>query len=96
MLEVRFLPQAAKYLKKIKDKRLLNKFKEAIDKISIDYTVGDLKKGNLSGIYSYDIYYQKTNYELAYVVKEIQEKIIVVILAGTRENFYEQLKKYIR
>jgi len=54
MTEVRFLPPAAKFLKKLKDKRLKTLYQEAID------------------------------------------KIIVVIMAGTRENFYDQLKKYIK
>lgn len=96
MCEVRFLPPAAKFLKKIKDKKLLTLYKNAIDKIRNDHTVGELKKGDLKGIYCYDIYYNKTNYELAYTVEYEKNKIIVVIMAGTRENFYEELKKYMR
>lgn len=94
--EVRFLPPAVKYLKKLKDKRLKKLFREAIDSIVEDYTVGEEKTGDLSGIYCLDIYYNKTNYELAYTVEEVDGKIIVVIMAGTRENFYEELKRYIR
>lgn len=96
MAEVRFLPPAANYLKKIKDKRLKMLYREAIDKISADHTVGEAKKGDLSGIYGYDIYYNKTNYELAYTVEYIGDKVIVVIMAGTRENFYDQLKRYLK
>ena len=94
--EVRFLPPAAKYLKKLKDKGLKKLFREAIDSIVEDYTVGEEKTGDLSGIYCLDIYYNKTNYELAYTVEEVDGKIIVVIMAGTRENFYEELKRYIK
>ncbi|MCH5350062.1 MAG: type II toxin-antitoxin system RelE/ParE family toxin [Oscillospiraceae bacterium] len=94
MTEVIFLPPAAKYLKKIKDKKLKALYREAIDKICADYTVGEAKTGDLSGIYGYDIFYNKTNYELAYKVVHEKNKIIVVIMAGTRENFYEQLKRY--
>ena len=54
------------------------------------------KTGDLRGIYGYDIYYNKTNYELAYTVQRVGEEIIVVIMAGTRENFYDQLKIYLR
>ena len=96
MTEVRFMPPAAKYLKKIKDKRLKGLFQDAIDKIREDYTVGEAKTGDLSGIFGYDIYYNKTNYELAYTVEYENDKIIVVIMAGTRENFYDQLKRYIK
>ena len=94
MTEVRFLPPAAKYLKKLKDKQLKAMYQEAIDKIREDHTIGEAKTGDLSGIYCYDIFYNKTNYELAYRVEYIGEKIIVVIMAGTRENFYDELKRY--
>ncbi len=96
MTEVRFLPPAARFLKKLKDTKLKMLYREAIDKIREDHTVGTAKVGDLSGIYGYDIFYNKTNYELAYRVEYVEDKIIVVILAGTRENFYEELKRYIK
>lgn len=94
MTEVRFLPPAAKFLKKLKDKRLKGLYREAIDKIREDPMVGEAKVGDLSGVYGYDIYYNKTNYELAYTVEYVEDQIVVVIMAGTRENFYDELKKY--
>lgn len=96
MYDVRFLPPAAKYIKKLKDKKLKTLYQEAVDKIRKDYTVGEAKTGDLSGVYCYDIYYNKTNYELAYTVEYVDGKVIVVIMAGTRENFYEQLKRYMK
>lgn len=96
MAQLRVLPAAAKFLKKIKDKKLKALYKEAIDKILADHTVGELKAGDLAGIYGYDIYYNKTNYELAYRVEYVEDKIIVVIMAGTRENFYDELKRYMK
>ncbi len=96
MTEVRFLPPAAKFIKKLRDKKLKNLYQEAVDKIREDYTIGEAKTGDLSGVYGYDIYYNKTNYELAYTVEYLENEIIVVIMAGTRENFYDQLKQYIR
>ena len=96
MTELRVLPPAAKYIKKIKDKKLKNLFRDAIDEIMNDYTIGEAKKGDLNGIYCYDIFYNKTNYELAYTVKNEGNKIVIVIMAGTRENFYEQLKRYMK
>ncbi len=96
MTEVRFLPPAAKFIKKLKDKKLKMLYQEAIDKIREDHTVGDAKIGDLSDVYGYDIYYKKINYELAYTVKYLENKVIVVIMAGTRENFYDQLKQYMR
>ncbi len=96
MTEMRFLPPAAKFLKKLKDKKLKQLCKEAIDRIREDHTVGEEKTGDLQGVYGYDIYYNKTNYELAYTVEYAEGKIIVVIMAGTRENFYDTLKRYMR
>jgi len=96
MTDVRFLPPAAKYLKKLKDKKLKTLYQEAIDKISVDHTIGEPKSGDLSGVFGYDIFYNKTNYELAYTVEYEDNKIIVVIMAGTRENFYDELKRYMK
>ena len=68
----------------------------AIDLIVSAQTLGSLKSGDLAGIYSYDIYYNKTNYELAYTLKIEDGEVIIFILAGTRENFYQELKKYLK
>lgn len=96
MTEVRFLPPAAKFIKKLKDQKLKILYQEAVDKIREDHTVGEPKTGDLSGVYGYDIYYNKTNYELAYTVEYLADKVLVVIMAGTRENFYDQLKQYMK
>lgn len=95
MMQVRFLPPAAKFIKKIKDKKLKELYKTAIEAIREEPTIGEKKTGDLRDIYGYDIYYNKTNYELSYTIEMADEEIIVVIMAGTRENFYEQLKRYI-
>ena len=50
MAEVRFLPPAAKYLKKLKDNRLKELYKVAIDAICKDYTIGEPKTGDLAGL----------------------------------------------
>ncbi len=96
MLPVRFDPPAAKYIKKLKDKKLKKLYQEAIDKIREDYTIGETKTGDLIGFYGYDIYYNKTNYELAYTIERIDGELVVVVMAGTRENFYDELKRYIK
>lgn len=94
MNRLKILPPAAKYLKKLKDKNLKDLYRKAIDDILQDHTVGTAKTGDLRGISGYDIYYKKTNCELAYTVEYVDGKLIVVIMAGTRENFYEALKRY--
>ncbi|WP_313165627.1 type II toxin-antitoxin system RelE/ParE family toxin [Sedimentibacter sp.] len=96
MTQLRIMPPAAKYLRKIKDKSLKAEYQRAIDKILEDHTVGTAKTGDLSGIYGYDIYYRGINHELAYTVEYINDKIIIIIMAGTRENFYDALKRYMK
>ncbi|HVI41645.1 MAG TPA: type II toxin-antitoxin system RelE/ParE family toxin [Anaerovoracaceae bacterium] len=96
MVELRFLPPAKNYIKKIPDKKLKEEFRNAIDKICRDYTIGEPKSGDLDGIYGYDFFYNKTNYEIAYTIRHEENKVIVVIMAGTRENFYQELKRYMK
>lgn len=45
MTEVRFLPPAAKFIKKLKDRKLKTLYQEAIDAIRKDHTIGDEKSG---------------------------------------------------
>ena len=96
MTELRILPPAAIYLKKIKDNKLRQLYQIAIDDILSDPTIGSAKIGDLTGIFGYDIYYNKTNYELAYTIEYVNGTTVVVIMAGTRENFYQVLKRYIK
>ncbi len=96
MYEIRFAGAAEKYLKKVKEKGLKIAFQEALKKISHDPYMGELKTGDLMGVYSYDVYYSKTNYELAYRIYDEDMQMVVVILAGTRENFYDELKRYMQ
>ena len=90
-MDYKFYPPAKNFLKKTKDKNLLKEFQNAIDKILKDPLVGESKKGDLAGIYCYDVFYNKTNYEIAYWVKND----IVFVMIGPRENFYKTLKKYL-
>ena len=71
MYELRIMPSAEKYFKKIKEKPLKLAFKNAIDKILNDPYIGEPKTGDLAGFYCYDVFYKGSNYELAYIIKEI-------------------------
>lgn len=96
MYKMKTLPAASRFFKKIKEKGLRNKFKDAITDILDNPYIGELKLGDLAGIYGYDIYYNKTNYEIAYRIYDEDDKLVVVILAGTRENFYNEVKRYLK
>jgi mRNA interferase RelE/StbE len=97
MYEINFSAVASRYFKKIRDKHLLAVFKDAIDKLKTNPYVGVQKTGDLRGIYGYDIKYMGINYELAYRVYEDEgeDGLVVVLLAGTRENFYDELKRIV-
>lgn len=98
MYKLIILPPAARFLKKLKEKPLKAAFQKAVNEILKDpYMMGEPKTGDLPGIFCYDIYYNKTNYELAYtIVEEGESTVVVILLAGTRENFYEELKRYMK
>nr|WP_112182114.1 type II toxin-antitoxin system RelE/ParE family toxin [Paraliobacillus zengyii] len=87
-----------KFIKKMKDKPLKEKFKSAFKEIQLDpFYVGEPKKGDLAGVYGYDIKHNGTSYEVAYAIEEDENgNVVLVILAGTREQFYEELKRYIK
>lgn len=92
--ELRQNPAFKRFIKKIKEKQLQNKIKIAIKEIQADpYEVGEQKKGDLSGLFCYDIRHAKVSYEIAYIIQEEDEKLVIVIYGGTRENFYKTLKQ---
>lgn len=96
MYELRYLPGAERYFKKIKDKGLKAAFRTALERLAENPYIGQAKTGDLAGVYGFDVYYNKTNYEIAYRIYEEDGKIVVVLLAGTRENFYKELKRYMK
>ena len=97
MYELRYRRPAEKYFKKIKDKNLIAAYRYALTTISVDpYNAGEAKTGDLAGIYCRDVHYKRTNYEIAYQIFEKNGAFVVVILAGTRENFYQELKRYMK
>lgn len=95
MYEIRFLPKAEKFIKKLKEKPLRQKVKTALEQIQTNPYIGEMKKGDLSNIYGFDVFYHNINYEISYKIYE-EKSIITVILIGTRENFYQELKKYLK
>ena len=95
MYEVKYSSASTRYFKKMADKKLKAAFKTAIDEISDNPYAGTQKVGDLKGIYGYDVKYAGTNYEIAYRIYEEENNYVVVILAGTRENFYDELKRIV-
>lgn len=95
MYSIKYSTAAAKYIKKNKNQELKAELKKALCSIAENPLVGEAKMGDLQGIFGYDVYYDSVNYEIAYIVLE-KEVIITIIMVGTRENFYKELKRYIK
>jgi mRNA interferase RelE/StbE len=96
MYEILFTSPAERFFKKLKEKPLKDAYKTALLKLSKNPYIGQPKYGDLAGIYVFDVKYKGINYEIAYTISEANGKKIIVLLAGSRENFYEQLKRYIK
>lgn len=89
------LNSVKKYLKKLKDRRLKELFVDLIySEIAENPYDGIEKKGDLSGIWVRELRYKKTEYRVAYLIEDDEDKkVIPVLLVGTHESFYMELKK---
>lgn len=98
LLPFKLTKRAAKELKKIRktDRHLFIKIDEAIQTIRENPYAGEAKKGDLKGYFCMDIHHMRTNYELCYGLEEDENgKLILIVLMGPRENFYDQIKRYL-
>ena len=97
MFPIEFLRPAENYFKKLRDKELKRKYYNSIQDIRNNPQIGQMKTGDLAGIYGFDISYKGINYEIAYRLSETENgEIVVVIMAGTRENFWDAVKNYMK
>jgi mRNA interferase RelE/StbE len=96
MYDLLFSPAAERYLKKLRETSLKDGYRASFLAIMENPYIGTQKRGDLSGVYGFDFRHRGVNYEIAYVIREPNEPKVVVLLVGTRESFYEQLKRYMR
>lgn len=97
MLQFDEKPPFKKYIKKLKNKTLKGLFKEAVINILTDPYCGEQKLHNLKDYWGYDIYDNGINYEIAYSIVKDEKgmpEMVIFYMAGTRENFWEEFKKY--
>ncbi|MEW6408965.1 MAG: type II toxin-antitoxin system RelE/ParE family toxin [Nitrospirota bacterium] len=66
---------------------------DEIEKINSNPDIGETKRGDLSGFKVHKFVFNKQEYLIAY---KLQNNIRVVYKIGTHENFYRELKHYIR
>ncbi|WP_309295936.1 type II toxin-antitoxin system RelE/ParE family toxin [Limosilactobacillus caecicola] len=91
--DVKQTKRVLKYLKKIKNRQLKRKFVDLIyGELAANPYIGREKKGDLREFYTAGFNYQETTYRVAYQINA-DSLLIIVILAGSHEGFYEQLKR---
>lgn len=66
---------------------------DEVEKISRDVTIGEEKKGDLSGLMVHKFRFKKREYLIAY---RSEGNHVVFYLIGVHENFYRDLKKYLK
>lgn len=91
MVEIR-VQQTNEFLRAYK--KLHNNQKDAVDQavadIVLDPTIGEAKKGDLSGVFVYKFDCVIQVFLLAY---EYDPQSRLLLLVGTHENFYRSLKR---
>ena len=84
-------PTFSRQIKKLHKNQKID-LDQAIKKISLDPSIGNLKKGDLSEIQVYKFKMVKQLTLLAYQFNKDEIQLILLTL-GSHENFYRDLKK---
>lgn len=66
---------------------------DEVERILKKPEAGEAKKGDLAGFRVYKFIFQKQEYLIAYKMKDDD---IIFYMIDTHENFYRELKRYIR
>ena len=99
-----FKPPFSRFVKK-SHKPLQLAIEDAVDEVGADVTIGEAKLGDLAGIRVYTFKFNRQEYWMAYrtlasgeVVDPtaIEWLIIDFYQVGLHENFYDDLKRYLK
>ncbi len=90
MIEIRFVTQAKKFLKKCNPK-LSELFKDKLSAIYDNIEAGIPLAGDLAGCYKITIDYQNQKYRVIYEI--LNETTVVVVFCGLRKDAYSKIKK---
>ncbi len=91
-IQVLQTPLFEKQKKKLSRKQI-KELDKAIKVVIINPKAGEQKNGNLNSIWVYKFKITNQLYRLAY---EWNEKTRIIISLGVHENFYRNLKKYLK
>lgn len=65
------------------------------DAIAENPLLGEAKKGDLQGVWVHKFRFLQQEYLLAYEIDKVQ-KAVVFLAIGGHENFYRELKRYLK
>ncbi len=91
MYEIYFGNAVKKDIKNL-PKNIQRKVDEVFLLLSHNPKVGEGLAGEFLGFYSYHFKNQKTEYRIIYSIKD-EILTVFIIIVGTRENIYKQLKR---
>ena len=99
-----FKPPFSRFVKK-SHRPLQLVIEDAVDEVCADVTIGEAKLGDLAGIRVYKFRLNRQEYLMAYRPRSLVEVvdppaiewlIIDFYQAGLHENFYDDLKRYLK
>jgi len=91
-MDTLYKPPFRKFLKKQR-RPLQLAIEDEIEKITNNPAMGELKVGDLQGCQLHKFIFQRQQFLIAY---HRTESDIIFYLIGTHENFYRDLKKYLK
>ncbi|MBU4100012.1 MAG: type II toxin-antitoxin system RelE/ParE family toxin [Proteobacteria bacterium] len=91
-MEIFYKPPFRKFVKK-QTRSFQLVIEDEVDEIAISPDMGESKKGDLTGFRVHKFSYGKQKFLIAYRFKEAA---IVFFMIGAHENFYRELKSYLR
>ena len=86
------MPRFEKYVKKL-PRHLQQVILDAVEDVLADTEIGELKKGDLEG---FKIHKFMMGRKLTLMAYKIESDSLVLYQVGPHENFYRNLKKYLK
>jgi mRNA-degrading endonuclease RelE of RelBE toxin-antitoxin system len=91
-MSVHYKPLFRKFVKK-QTRPFQLVIEDEVDKITLKPDIGEAKKGDLAGFRVQKFSHKSQKFMIAYC---LQDADIVFFKIGSHENFYRELKKYLR
>lgn len=86
------MPPFKKYVKRL-PRHLQQVVLDAVEDVFLDTKIGESKKGDLEG---FRVYKFSMGRQLTLLAYRIENDSLVLYLAGPHENFYRNLKRYLK